>query len=551
MTQISNLKSQISNLKNDKRFITFLVICILFIYTSLLSFSLDVTTKFAAVLVNSFIFVILARYKYFFNVFVLLITIFAAFMMPVTYIYDGLTASVVIAILFTNFNEASEFVVGIPTHIYLSEIAIITFGFLFIKYRKHFIFNAKLNVFLLIIMAFYGVWFGFVKTYQQQLKHDELGIGISSYLVKSRNLVIGSFAKSYLAVSEAVEVIRLYEDVKNKAANWRPVKVNPKFNTYVVVIGESARKDAHQIYGFRIKNTPFLASTPHIQFNDYISPGSHTVESLSNMFLLGNFKDNNNAGDNVLSLAKAAEFETYFFSNQNNIGIFDSLIGGIGSTAHHSFFFNKSSKGERYQKDDVLLPLIQEAVNDKTAKNKVIFVHLMGSHSDFCARTFGEYDEFVLNANLSCYVQSIKQTDKLLGDIYQLLKHDKETKNHSFSLIYFSDHGLSFNKKIGINDKGNNLVHGDHKVNYRVPFVILGSDITANRFITPRRTGMHFMDFFADWLGIEDKLINKKCNFVSDEECINPNDLVLSGNKIGDYSKLPEEEINYFDSYNN
>lgn len=87
----------------------------------------------------------------------------------------------------------------------------------------------------------------------------------------------------------------------------------------------------------------------------------------------------------------------------------------------------------------------------------------MGSHTPFCTRTEGQYDYFYQNQKFSCYVQSIKNTDKLLSEIYSDLS---ETQS-KWSMMYFSDHALS------LTYDRNELAHSDkYKQNYEVPFFI-------------------------------------------------------------------------------
>ena len=67
----------------------------------------------------------------------------------------------------------------------------------------------------------------------------------------------------------------------------------------------------------------------------------------------------------------------------------------------------------------------------------------MGSHPKLSDRTNHHYDTFYQTKELSYYVQSIKNTDSILEQIHQNLKESEK----SFSLIYFSDHGLSIIKE--------------------------------------------------------------------------------------------------------
>jgi len=96
-------------------------------------------------------------------------------------------------------------------------------------------------------------------------------------------------------------------------------------------------------------------------------------------------------------------------------------------------------------------------------------------------------------------------------------------------MVYFSDHGLAANAA------GKTILHGQkHKANYEVPFIILNSKLTEITFIDASRSGLNFSDFFANWTGIEDKLIPDSCHFISEEICPNSK-VVIHGNKEVDF----------------
>lgn len=56
--------------------------------------------------------------------------------------------------------------------------------------------------------------------------------------------------------------------------------MKPKYHTYVVVIGESARRDALGAFGGHWDNTPFASSVNGYIFADYIAASGSTQKSL-------------------------------------------------------------------------------------------------------------------------------------------------------------------------------------------------------------------------------------------------------------------------------
>lgn len=130
-------------------------------------------------------------------------------------------------------------------------------------------------------------------------------------------------------------------------------------------------------------------------------------------------------------------------------------------------------------------------------------MHTMGSHPNPCNRLKESPQHYVENNNSNCYIDSIKQTDNLLQQIYSAL----QTTGQSFSIIYFSDHGLSHDKdtyeKNSIVRASSILRHNDRFIeNYHVPFVVINSDQNSSQRISARRSGFELIDGIAQWLGI-------------------------------------------------
>ncbi len=59
---------------------------------------------------------------------------------------------------------------------------------------------------------------------------------------------------------------------KNAPDTWEVLSVKPKYKNYIVIIGESATRGYHSLYGYPVKSTPFLDEVNGIFFNNYISP---------------------------------------------------------------------------------------------------------------------------------------------------------------------------------------------------------------------------------------------------------------------------------------
>lgn len=312
---------------------------------------------------------------------------------------------------------------------------------------------------------------------------------------------------------------------------FSPSITHHDYDTFVLIIGESARRDFMAAYGFPIKNTPFLSESNGILFNNFISAASSTQLSLTHT--IASYPQ---LANNIVSLANKTNFHTYWISNQGAVGVEDTPIASIGRKAQQSFFIKKTdSADDEYISDADLLPFINSAINDSYSK-KLIIVHLIGSHPPACARTNNHYDTFYQNARLSCYIQGIKETDKLLSNIRtKLIK-----SNSKWSMMYFSDHGLSYTNRS--KPKKLDLAHNSkYKQNFEVPLFITSYDSKNREYITEQRSALNFMSLFSTWIGISEPKIDNSCKMISNEPCKNQDRVLNFNNDIINYSGLQND----------
>lgn len=91
--------------------------------------------------------------------------------------------------------------------------------------------------------------------------------------------------------------------------SWHVLAVKPKYHLYVVVIGESARRDALGAFGGHWDNTPFASSVNGYLFNNYIAASGSTQKSLG--LTLNRVVDGKpQYQDNFVTLANRAGFQT-------------------------------------------------------------------------------------------------------------------------------------------------------------------------------------------------------------------------------------------------
>ncbi|STI87281.1 membrane protein YbiP [Escherichia coli] len=135
---------------------------------------------------------------------------------------------------------------------------------------------------------------------------------------------------------------------------------------------------------------------------------------------------------------------------------------------------------------------------------QLIVLHLMGSHPQACDRTQGKYENLCAverNVVLSLYHDAN-------GRFTAQAVRSVTNSGSSFSLVYFSDHGLAFKER---GKDVQYLAHDDkYQQNFQVPFMVISSDDKAHRVIKARRSANDFLGFFSQWTGIKAKEINIK-----------------------------------------
>ncbi|HCT6818869.1 TPA: sulfatase-like hydrolase/transferase, partial [Morganella morganii] len=146
------------------------------------------------------------------------------------------------------------------------------------------------------------------------------------------------------------EIINSAQKVKNELVklNYTNVKStwgksiltdSSTYDNYVLVIGESARKDYHYGFGYPINNTPFISNENGLLVDGLTSGGSNTVASLRLMLTNPDKKSwDADYTKSFIDLANSAGIETYWISNQGYIGTYDTPITAIAKNSQHKNF---------------------------------------------------------------------------------------------------------------------------------------------------------------------------------------------------------------------
>lgn len=281
---------------------------------------------------------------------------------------------------------------------------------------------------------------------------------------------------------------------------------NSDYDNYVLIIGESARMDYHHAYGYPVPNTPFMSTANGTLVTGLTSAGPNTVSSLRLMLTQPDRAEwEPNYALNFIDLAKSAGIKTYWLSNQPYIGKFDTPISAIANRSDYSFFTKYFSKSKKVTSDFDLIEEIKKTVQSNPLEKKLIVVHLYGSHPNACERIAdykaittikdGKYE------HINCYVSSMNKTDDIISSINTIMETEEQEHNASYSMIYFSDHGMTHEErsKDGTIRLASSLGYAK---DYEIPLFITASDAHERNECTSFKSGLNFLNGLASWMGI-------------------------------------------------
>ena len=430
----------------------------------------------------TFFFFILSLFntsRFFLNI----ISLLFAFVFPAAKVFgSGVVQPAALDVLLTtNVTEAVGFHEVLPTHLLLQGL------FLVIVFVLVLVFNKKLSVRLF--------------DNRTVLRYPVIALSlicVSLYGYKA-------FAPRRIEMIEAYSFI--LDEEKPKETDFKITSKVHKYDNYVVIIGESMRADFMSAYGFPLETTPYISKMNKHLISRFISPAPNTTLSVPRFLSLsadGKLQDHNNA----VNLAKLAGFDTYWISSQGFSGESCSPAGRVARYADHKTFVP-------IQNDFVLLPTIEKTLQD--SHNKVVFIHIVGSHENPCSKLYGYPNNYKYNVGkvMNCYLATYNKTDEFVEKVVDMLK----TNSKSYSLVYFADHGLNF-----VESSGEYKIFRDPgiKQSYLVPFFVVASDINENKEYDVTRSAFNMIDFYASWFGVKTNLTKDDYDIFNDESDSDP-----------------------------
>ena len=278
-----------------------------------------------------------------------------------------------------------------------------------------------------------------------------------------------------------------------------------RISNVVFIIGESLQRNFMSLYGYYLPTTPNLQALEQsgnlIAFNDVVSPGAKTNDVLKYVLNFGNYESEKqrpwSANLDIVNLARLANYETFWISNQERYGQWAVASGASAQMTDHSDFTNQIPVYKyAYSLDEVMLPSIRNfksgakrsplarknessaaEVNGTQKKDKFFILHLMGSHPSYEFRypkSFAKFSAADISREpldegqkkeLAHYLNTVAYNDFIVSEIYKIFASDNTL------IVYFSDHAQSLYQYRG------KLIHGGiNRFTIEIPLIFMASD---------------------------------------------------------------------------
>lgn len=276
-----------------------------------------------------------------------------------------------------------------------------------------------------------------------------------------------------------------FENIAINLADYEPSSMNLTESSshhptlVILVIGESHSRAHSSLYGYPRSTNPRLEALVRdssiVVFMDAVSPATVTVKSFQYILNTRHLSD---AAEpwyhfpSVITAMKSAGYKTVWYSNQDEVGLFDNMASCY---AHICDSYTFNTDVERLDESLVRFHSV------KGNKEFVIY-HLMGQHVDFAKRyphegfsRFVEDDYNSLDPELrpiaAHYDNACLYNDAVVSDL--MLKY----KDEDAVVMYFPDHGLDvFQSSPNYAGHARRLNKESVRIGSEIPFVVFFSD---------------------------------------------------------------------------
>lgn len=376
-----------------------------------------------------------------------------------------LNASSIFVFLNTNFDEASEFMAIKMTPLLLLMIPYIILFIYTLRNIPHLAFKTKGE-----IITWSSLWLIVVIFFADNIVHERF-----------LRLAVPDVERAFVSFfKESKE----YKNLRTRNLYNLEAELTTDDSTLVVVIvGESCNRNHMSLYGYSRETSPRLSRRGDIlTFDNVISANSNTLRSVMN-FMTESNNDHPLSLDScihIFDILHSSPYKSFWLSNQTPIGLWDNGVTSLAQNADVVSFVNVTASSSKESTmtvslDERLFDPFGMAISD-TAKHKMVFLHLMGNHTQYSKRypkSFEQYEDKGDKRNriINTYDNAILYNDFVVDSILTMLnRYSERHPEIRITALYFSDHGEN------VFDEGDYSGHdySDHipNANVEIPFII-------------------------------------------------------------------------------
>jgi glucan phosphoethanolaminetransferase (alkaline phosphatase superfamily) len=267
-----------------------------------------------------------------------------------------------------------------------------------------------------------------------------VGTGAAALDVVShdRNSPLGVLPQGYIALRVYRQVAEHRQAARAFVFGAKRPSAPSEPELFVLVLGESSRRDHWGLYGYPRETTPGLAAEPKlVTFTNVVTQAALTQLAVPLSITRNTIDHMERPENSVVSLFRELGFTTHWFSTQQR-DQYTGAVNGYSSEASDVRFLDR-------QYDIALVELMKHAAPATDAAGKHFFLlHTQGSHGAFEDRYPPENRRFSVGPELSererfinSYDNTIAYTDLVLSELVALLKQHSGIT----AMLYVADHG--------------------------------------------------------------------------------------------------------------
>ena len=399
--------------------------------------------------------------KYYFGILMLFIPFSFLDIFLILVHHNQSTVTHYLSVFATNREESLELIGDFK--IYFSSFAILLFSYLYFFKRLisvNFLISAKIRKIIFVTSSFIILLVG-TRDVINAVKYQGDNATFNNVLEITKELVSTKAEKSFpfgvvLKVGQSLsEYSKLQGLLNGEIQDYKLLELNKdiKIDNIILIVGESARKESFEFYGYKRNTNPLLSKQENLLVFDSVSTTSNItlsslIQSLSSVSV-GEF-DNAYQEKGIYSAFNTAGFNTRVISRQPYQ--YSSYLNAISMQANvYKFISGDFGKGDSF--DNEILDFIDVGRDGKKEGKDFSLIHTMGSHMRYNLRYPKEFEKFkpAISDNegrfsfdtemkvrlINAYDNSIIYTDFIISEIIKNL----EEKGESSVVLYFSDHG--------------------------------------------------------------------------------------------------------------